>query len=568
MERMKEYFSTLCNAYSEVILVDTKNKINSLVYSASTPILFIGTDAFSPKICHDFSKKYINEQEQNSFCEFLSYTHLQDVCKSAKTQTAFFHYHIENEEKQAVMSLLPYSETELLCTVQELHGNISRIRSEQEDYELFCRYFVRVFNTLFDGIVEFDPKNDTVSIFKEPRYHQLPWKKCSWQEFSTFLYTVGVHEEDFASVRSIFSHENLLRIAAENIPYSSVEGRILCNGAYRWMNFNIFCITVNKMQKIIICNKDIDKEKLLHTIVEQYVYNNCDYFIYLNVDKNSYTMFSYNENGTPVPAVECNDYSAELELYAQTFVAPEDIEMCISEMQLTRIVEQLEIQNEHSFTVSVLEHGEYRRKRLQYVYYDKRNHMVLLTRTDITDMYEEEKRLAEAQKEARTDSLTGLYNHKAVLQEITKYINQNGQQPATLIFMDLDNFKQVNDNLGHQRGDALLQEMSKTFTARLRPNDILGRIGGDEFLFFLPGLSGREEIEKFIERLRTIFISVLDDELRAQGVSFSMGIAAYPQDGTDCTTLVRDADAALYTAKRLGKNKYFFAVKQKAPREA
>ena len=127
------------------------------------------------------------------------------------------------------------------------------------------------------------------------------------------------------------------------------------------------------------------------------------------------------------------------------------------------------------------------------------------------------------------------------------------------MFVDLDNFKQVNDRLGHLRGDELLRSLGKTFRDVLRPTDVLGRLGGDEFILFLPGVSRAESVNRCVERLRAAFSALLDDSLRSCGVTCSIGVARYPEDGGDCVTLIRKADAALYIGKRSGKNRAVFA---------
>ena len=93
----------------------------------------------------------------------------------------------------------------------------------------------------------------------------------------------------------------------------------------------------------------------------------------------------------------------------------------------------------------------------------------------------------------------------------------------------------------------------------LRPADILGRIGGDEFIVLLPGLADAGQIESCAERLRDVLSAFLDNALCSCGLACSIGIARYPKDGTDCAELIRKADAALYVAKRAGKNGVIFA---------
>ena len=85
------------------------------------------------------------------------------------------------------------------------------------------------------------------------------------------------------------------------------------------------------------------------------MYKNCDYFIYLDANRNRYIMFGSNDSGTPLPPVVCDDYATELVKYARAFVAPEDVEMTIREMQVDRVLEQLELHGEHAFNVGFME---------------------------------------------------------------------------------------------------------------------------------------------------------------------------------------------------------------------
>ncbi|MGL4548867.1 MAG: ATP-binding protein [Eubacterium aggregans] len=122
-----------------------------------------------------------------------------------------------------------------------------------------------------------------------------------------------------------------------------------------------------------------------------------DYFIYLDVQQDSYTMFSHSDSGTPLPPFICDSYSTEIIKYANDFVVPEDRDYTIQQMNLDRVTQQLDAHGEHVFCVGVNDPIRgYTRKCLKHVYYDQDNQMVLLIRTDITDIYlkEQEKQTA------------------------------------------------------------------------------------------------------------------------------------------------------------------------------
>jgi diguanylate cyclase (GGDEF)-like protein len=174
------------------------------------------------------------------------------------------------------------------------------------------------------------------------------------------------------------------------------------------------------------------------------------------------------------------------------------------------------------------------------------------------------------------DHLTGLPNrlHFKENAELSLLSAQKMISKVALIFMDIDDFKRVNDSLGHHAGDILLQKLSHRLVEELREHDSvskshkendlevssqqLSRLGGDEFTIMLTGLSSRKEVQNICERLiKTLSkpVEVSDNEVVVSG---SFGIAIFPEDGNDLATLMCHADIAMYQAKEMGKNNLFF----------
>lgn len=304
------------------------------------------------------------------------------------------------------------------------------------------------------------------------------------------------------------------------------------------------------------------EDYILKDIVELYVYNNCDYFIYLNAKNNSYTMFSSNAD-TPLPAVRCLDYAAEMRQYIFRFVAEEDRERVVKEMRLSRVLQVLEEKDVHTFSYGVIDAKRgYTRKRLQYRYHDRRKQMILLSRTDVTQTYmEEKKRMMELQTallRAQTDPLTKLWNHQSTIDKITDSL-QNTHIPHALLFIDLDNFKKVNDTFGHAAGDALLCKVAQVLKAHVTEQDIAGRIGGDEFVFFSTHTETKEQIAQLADEICQDIHKITVEKMQYASISCSIGIAVAPQDGNSYESLSEKADKCLYEAKMLGKNQYYFA---------
>lgn len=176
--------------------------------------------------------------------------------------------------------------------------------------------------------------------------------------------------------------------------------------------------------------------------------------------------------------------------------------------------------------------------------------------TEIDDVDDEVNRELELLANASEDSLTKLLNRRGASEQISRVISK-GLKAGSIFMLDLDNFKTVNDEMGHPEGDKLLQETSQILKNEFRTNDIVARLGGDEFLIFAPELANLSLIKEKAIRI----CKKLNRTITAPGnlkieTSTSIGIALFPKDGNDEETLYKNVDQALYEAKKRGKNKY------------
>lgn len=184
----------------------------------------------------------------------------------------------------------------------------------------------------------------------------------------------------------------------------------------------------------------------------------------------------------------------------------------------------------------------------------------------ITDIDERVRESEALRKAAEIDPLTKLLNKGTIRRKIEEFLQREGPQGThALMVIDVDNFKAVNDRLGHLFGDAVLTEISAKLSAVLSEDSLLGRIGGDEFIVLQKNCTP-ESIRERADEICSIIKGILVNERTDCALSGSVGVCLYPQDAVTYTDLFRKADIALYSAKMLGKNRFaFFSDGQNAP---
>ncbi len=178
---------------------------------------------------------------------------------------------------------------------------------------------------------------------------------------------------------------------------------------------------------------------------------------------------------------------------------------------------------------------------------------------DVSALKEREQQATEL---AHRDSLTGLPNRLELLQRLDEALAWHARAGLglALCFVDLDGFKGVNDRHGHQAGDLVLVQTARRLQRGVRGHDIVARLSGDEFVFVLTRLASRRDAEPVIARVLPLLSQPVDLGASGTGqVSGSMGVALFPQHGADARSLLQQADAAMYEAKRAGRSLVCFA---------
>ena len=177
----------------------------------------------------------------------------------------------------------------------------------------------------------------------------------------------------------------------------------------------------------------------------------------------------------------------------------------------------------------------------------------------VRDISERKRTEEQIRKLAYCDSLTGIPNRQAFLETLERELerSQRERRKFAILFMDLDSFKRINDTLGHNVGDLLLQIVTERLRETIRPGDhlcSLARLGGDEFTILLPDIERVDDALAVAHRVKDAMRRPFNLDGHEIFVTASIGISLYPEDGEDCTSLLKFADTAMYHAKNCGKN--------------
>ncbi len=180
-------------------------------------------------------------------------------------------------------------------------------------------------------------------------------------------------------------------------------------------------------------------------------------------------------------------------------------------------------------------------------------------RADITDSKKMEEHV---RRMAFHDALTGLPNRSLLIERLDHQIamSERGGHNIAVMFLDLDRFKFVNDNLGHEIGDDVLMTVAQKLQTQVRQSDTVARLGGDEFVIVLDNPESKDEVSRIGDRIVAIINEPMALRGKAAQVGTSIGIALYPADGRTSAELLKSADTAMYAAKDAGKNTYRFFI--------
>lgn len=331
---------------------------------------------------------------------------------------------------------------------------------------------------------------------------------------------------------------------------------------FRWKRVDVLYVPGNR-DKVYLATSDVDQKHLMDSVLQHFVFDHNDYLYYVDAKNNSFLSFHKNDENVVLPPQSGDDYENVMIEYTKQYVVPEDQDRAIEQMRPSYMMKRLQTEDSYRIESGMLDiHGNYRRKEVTVQIYDRENQIFFTSRRDVTKEYFRQKNqkesLANARKMANTDMLTGLYNREGARREIEYRLDRLDGELDAFVMLDLDNFKAVNDNLGHQKGDELLQKVGGILEDSFRKTDTVARLGGDEFIVYMKDIKDRAVVVKLVEKLIGQLQLTCPWGNGAISVSASAGIALAPVDAVCFEDLYVKADKALYDAKGQGKNRFSF----------
>lgn len=359
----------------------------------------------------------------------------------------------------------------------------------------------------------------------------------------------NIDSSERAKARAFLTCENMHRCARDQRKRSITLLLDSAHHKYCWIKVFILPSSLSNTRAYLVLEM-MDRKEGLYPILESYLRETVDYCYCVDLKTGYFFRVVGDEGAKGMPPKEGYCYTQAMEEYVDRFVVEEERNQVKKLMNPECIFKTLETEPEYAFEENVIEeNGEIRKKRLTCRPFHQSKAYVLLQRMDITELSNKEQMLETAQRESVTDPLTQVYNRLGGRRLILEALEKTKEsENAAMILLDLDHFKEVNDQFGHPVGDWILQEAARRLQDCFRAGDIICRLGGDEYMVFLKNISRKSNIHPVLARLEKKLRLVFEKGGQKISVTASVGAAFYK--GQSYEELYKQADIALYRAKK------------------
>lgn len=443
---------------------------------------------------------------------------------------------------------------ELLFVVHDIHNNEHKLKMLQEEKEDILNSVIHEQSFVYEYDIELQQLRLLKSAAQNGSKFITTSARLSLPELAERLCAHYIDASEWSNAKTFLSCENISNSVRNkckqsiSIPLDTPDFR------YDYAKISVFPSRKSKTKAYILAEL-MDRKESLYPVLESCIRDTVEYVYCIDLKTGYFFQFINDTEEYGMPPKEGYNYTEEMVKYVNRFVPEDDRELVKKQMSPEFILEKLEHKFEFTFIQNIFgEHGEIRKKLVTYKTVDLLRGYVLLQRTDITDMYYREQLLKKTQLEAMIDFLTQLYNRLGSERLIKKAMSETGKERvAALIILDLDNLKKVNDKFGHPAGDRVLCEASLKLKKCFRSGDIVGRLGGDEYIVFLQNMLNKSDIHKVLKRVVQELNITCENETEKIEVTASVGATFC--EGQSYEGLYKEADTALYYAKKK-KNKY------------
>lgn len=373
-------------------------------------------------------------------------------------------------------------------------------------------------------------------LYNKQRIYMILWMFISW------LYLLL---DDYSWENIPLNQGDILNIAAKNI--------ILLGGGYLLLLTNMVLARYYPyVKKSMELEKNLSKEgRFKKSMMESLL-------MYFEVDLVEGTLLETSEETREIIGNRNKSYDTACEYINGLYIREKDQSSFRTFFAREHLLKQYQAGNhELSFECQLQEEKNHAWIRVNVSFSEEKEELLaFFTARNVDD---EKKKMFQLKNQAETDFLSGLCNKGTTQEKIDVYLAAANvsKKESVLLILDIDNFKQVNDSLGHIEGDKLIQALASEMKSLFREDDIVGRIGGDEFIIFVKNCAYGKIVEDKITRLlQNCNRRLVGEDKKEVNVSCSIGIAIAPMHGVTYLELYQKADEALYVCKNMGKNQY------------